>query len=198
DSSSKLSVCSARSGKSSASSASAAHARARAEAAKVRASYASQETKLKIEKARKEAQNQLETNIQKNSSMTERPFSRRKEYVSNAGSTNHDAAMHPGPLPRVVKAPSLSQEDGGEEEDHADEVVVNTSCTDVCGPGQWGRSCSKICLEKLYPKGSKDMAIKACVILRAVQCGKRTILVSSHKLLWHHRNIWQESRRIPD
>ncbi len=41
--SSKSSVCRARSGKSSTSSASAAHARAKAEAAKVRASYASQE-----------------------------------------------------------------------------------------------------------------------------------------------------------
>ncbi len=59
--SSKSSVCSTRSGKSSASSVSAAHARARAEAAKVRASYASQEAKLKIEKATREAQNQLVT-----------------------------------------------------------------------------------------------------------------------------------------
>ncbi|GAA6111706.1 uncharacterized protein LOC125145101 [Tachysurus ichikawai] len=59
--SSKMSVCSARSGKSSSSSASAAHARARAEAAKVRASYASQEAKLKMEKATREAQSQLET-----------------------------------------------------------------------------------------------------------------------------------------
>ncbi|KAL1280077.1 hypothetical protein QQF64_014677 [Cirrhinus molitorella] len=62
--SSKLSVCSSRSGKSSASSsssASAARAQARAEAAKVRASYASQDAKLKMERATREAQNQLET-----------------------------------------------------------------------------------------------------------------------------------------
>ncbi|KAK2857742.1 hypothetical protein Q7C36_005661 [Tachysurus vachellii] len=55
--SSKMSVRSARSGRSSSSSVSAAHARARAEAAKVRASYASQEAKLKMEKAT----SQLET-----------------------------------------------------------------------------------------------------------------------------------------
>ncbi|KAK3518365.1 hypothetical protein QTP86_003563, partial [Hemibagrus guttatus] len=80
---------------------------------------------------------------------------------SECSSTNHDAAMHPGPLPYVVKAPSPSQEG---RENHSDEVVVNTSCTEVCGPGQLG-SCSKICLAKLYPKGSKDMAIKAYVVL---------------------------------
>ncbi len=84
---------------------------------------------------------------------------------SECGSTYHDAAMHPGPSPQVVKAPAPSQEDGGEGEDHYNMAVVNTSCTEVCGPGQWGRSCSKICLVKLYPKGSKDMAIKAYVIL---------------------------------
>ena len=44
-------------------------------------------------------------------------------------------------------------------------AVVGATCTEVCGPGQWSRSCSKICLAKLYPKGSKDMAIKAYVIL---------------------------------
>ncbi|XP_034163934.2 uncharacterized protein LOC117598271 [Pangasianodon hypophthalmus] len=84
---------------------------------------------------------------------------------SECGSTNHDAAMHPGPSPEVVKAPSPSQEDGGEGEDHSNTAVVSASCTEVCGPGQWSRSCSKICLVKLYPKGSKDMAIKAYVIL---------------------------------
>ncbi len=84
---------------------------------------------------------------------------------SECGSTYHDTAMHPGPSPQVVKPPSPSQEDGGEGEDHSNMAVVNTSCTEVCGPGQWGRSCSNICLVKLYPKGSKDMAIKAYVIL---------------------------------
>ncbi|KAI2644797.1 Paraneoplastic antigen-like protein 5 [Labeo rohita] len=84
---------------------------------------------------------------------------------SECGSNYHDVAMHPGPSPQAVKAPSPSQEDGGEGEDNSNNAVVNTSCTEVCGPSQWGRSCSKICLVKLYPEGSKDMAIKAYVIL---------------------------------
>nr|XP_021331373.1 uncharacterized protein LOC110439581 [Danio rerio] len=90
-----------------------------------------------------------------------------KSFVKcfECNSTNHDTAMHPGPSPQVVKSLPPSQEDGGEGEDNSDMTSVNTSCTEVCGPGQWGRSCSKICLVKLYPKGNKDMATKAYVIL---------------------------------
>lgn len=71
-----------------------------------------------------------------------------KSFVKcpECGSTNHDAAMHPGSSSQVVKAPSLSQEGGGEGENQPNMAVVNTSCTEVCGQGQWGRSCSKICL----------------------------------------------------
>ncbi len=73
---------------------------------------------------------------------------------SECGNTYHDAAMHPDPSSQAVKAHSPSQEDVGEGKDHSNMAVVNTSCTEVCGPGQWGQSCSKICLVKLYPKGS--------------------------------------------
>ncbi|XP_039534522.1 uncharacterized protein LOC120483523 [Pimephales promelas] len=84
---------------------------------------------------------------------------------TECGSIYHDAAMHPGSTLQAVKAPSPSPEDGGEGEDDFNTAVVCTSCTEVCSPGQWSRSCSKICLVKIYPKGSKDMAIKAYVIL---------------------------------
>lgn len=79
-------------------------------------------------------------------------------------STNHDAAMHPGPLLQPTKAPPLPQENGGEGED-SNVTDVRTSCTEVCGPGQWGRSCSKICLAKIYPEHSRHEAVKAYVIL---------------------------------
>ncbi|XP_030613054.1 uncharacterized protein LOC115799898 [Archocentrus centrarchus] len=65
----------------------------------------------------------------------------------------------------IYKAPSPALEDGGEGENGPDAVNVTTTCTDVCSPGQWGRSCSKICLAWVYPKGYKDRAIKAYVIL---------------------------------
>ncbi|KAI7804924.1 hypothetical protein IRJ41_023810 [Triplophysa rosa] len=80
-------------------------------------------------------------------------------------STWHDSAMHPGPAPQV-KAPSTPPHNGGEEEESSIiKAVVNSSCTEVCGTGNIGWSCSKICLAKLYPKGQPDKAIKAYVIL---------------------------------
>ncbi len=83
---------------------------------------------------------------------------------SECESTYHDAAMHPGSLHQPTKAPPLPQEDGGEGED-SNVADIRTSCTEVCGLGQWGRSCSKICLAKVYPKDSKHKAINAYVIL---------------------------------
>ncbi|XP_059802718.1 uncharacterized protein LOC132379125 [Hypanus sabinus] len=80
-------------------------------------------------------------------------------------STNHDGAMHPSPLPQTDNAPSPPQQDGGEGEAHSRTTVVSSSCTEVCGQAQSSRSCSKICLTKVYPKGAKDKAIKAYVIL---------------------------------
>ncbi|XP_061922069.1 uncharacterized protein LOC133662256 isoform X1 [Entelurus aequoreus] len=81
------------------------------------------------------------------------------------GSAHHEAAMHPGPSPQMAKAPPPLKENGGEEEEQYNMPDVSTSCTDVCGQGQWGRSCSKICLTKMYHKDFKDKAIKAYVIL---------------------------------
>ncbi|XP_032413047.1 uncharacterized protein LOC116716235 [Xiphophorus hellerii] len=84
---------------------------------------------------------------------------------SECDSTSHDTIMHPGSPAQINKAPSLAQENGGEGENSPDTVDVITSCTDVCGPGQWGRSCSKICLAWVYPLGCKNRAVKAYVIL---------------------------------
>ncbi|XP_059840843.1 uncharacterized protein LOC132402177 [Hypanus sabinus] len=66
---------------------------------------------------------------------------------------------------RTDNAPSPPQQDGGEGEAHSRSTVVSTNCTEVCGQAQSSRSCSKICLTKVYPKGAKDKAIKAYVIL---------------------------------
>nr|XP_054592946.1 uncharacterized protein LOC129159777 [Nothobranchius furzeri] len=64
--------------------------------------------------------------------------------------------MHPGPPPQTNKAPPPAQENGGERENSRNTVDVTTSCTDVCGPGQWGRSCSKICLAWVYPEAKPE------------------------------------------
>ncbi|XP_059833911.1 uncharacterized protein LOC132398455 isoform X1 [Hypanus sabinus] len=71
-------------------------------------------------------------------------------------STNHDGAMYPGPFPQTDNAPSPPQQDGGEGEAHSRTTVVSSSCTEVCCQAQSSRSCSKICLTKVYPKGARQ------------------------------------------
>ncbi|XP_059814307.1 uncharacterized protein LOC132386035 isoform X1 [Hypanus sabinus] len=66
---------------------------------------------------------------------------------------------------RTVNAPSPPQQDGGEGEVHSGTTIVSSNWTEVCGQTQSSRSCSEICLTKVYPKGAKDKAIKAYVIL---------------------------------
>ncbi|XP_059825664.1 uncharacterized protein LOC132394036 [Hypanus sabinus] len=66
---------------------------------------------------------------------------------------------------RTDNAPSPPQQDGGEGEVHSRTTIVSPNCTEVCGQTQSSRSCSEICLTEVYPKGAKDKAIKAYVIL---------------------------------
>ncbi|XP_059804291.1 uncharacterized protein LOC132379933 [Hypanus sabinus] len=80
-------------------------------------------------------------------------------------SPDHVGAMHPDLSLQTDSAPSPPQQDGGEGEAHSRSTAVSTNCTEVCGQAQSSRSCSKICLTKVYPKGAKDKAIKAYVIL---------------------------------
>lgn len=84
---------------------------------------------------------------------------------TECNSTSHESVMHPGPPIHTFKAPPPAQEDGGEGEKQHDSEEVTTSCTEVCGQGQWGRSCSKICLTRVYLKGHKDRAVRAYVIM---------------------------------
>lgn len=80
-------------------------------------------------------------------------------------SVNHDCAMHPGPAPQVI-VPATLTHDGGEEEGlDSTKTIVGSSCTEVCGAGPIGCSCSKICLAKVFPKDQPDKAINAYVIL---------------------------------
>ncbi|XP_067282594.1 uncharacterized protein [Pseudorasbora parva] len=84
---------------------------------------------------------------------------------SECDSTNHVSAMHPGP-PSQSTAPVISSMNGGEgEEGNDSREVIISSCTEVCGAEQVGRSCSKICLAKVYHKGCPDKAIKAYIVL---------------------------------
>ncbi|XP_059810835.1 uncharacterized protein LOC132383655 [Hypanus sabinus] len=57
---------------------------------------------------------------------------------------------------RTDNAPSPPQQDGGEGEAHSRTTIVSSNCTEVCGQTQSSRSCSKICLTKVYPKEAQQ------------------------------------------
>nr|XP_055034971.1 uncharacterized protein LOC129422846 [Misgurnus anguillicaudatus] len=83
-------------------------------------------------------------------------------------SERHHAAMHPGPPPQVYRRPTPPPppDNGGEEKEHAsDSTAISSHCTQVCGPGSTPRSCSKICLVRIYPQGQREKAINMYVIL---------------------------------
>lgn len=81
-------------------------------------------------------------------------------------SERHHAAMHPGPPLQVYRRPTPPPDNGGEEEEHAsDSTAISSHCTQVCGQGHTARSCSKICLVRIYPQGQREKATNMYVIL---------------------------------
>lgn len=80
--------------------------------------------------------------------------------------TYHVTAMHPSTPSQAPKAPPTPQDDGGEAETNdTDTPVVSSSCTEVCGERQFGCSCTKICLAKIYPVSNVQKVINAYVII---------------------------------
>ncbi|XP_077369860.1 uncharacterized protein LOC144014155 [Festucalex cinctus] len=78
-------------------------------------------------------------------------------------SDSHIAALHPGPARWESSNPSF--EHGGENNGEASQSDVTSRCTEVCDSGKEPRSCSKICLVRVYSKAHQDKAIKVYVIL---------------------------------
>ncbi|KAI3354716.1 hypothetical protein L3Q82_004500, partial [Scortum barcoo] len=66
----------------------------------------------------------------------------------------HLAALHPGPPIQTPKHLSSSKEHGGESVSSSNSDVTAT-CTEVCGNGIAGKSCSKICLVHVFPEGQR-------------------------------------------
>ncbi|XP_055017007.1 uncharacterized protein LOC129411103 [Boleophthalmus pectinirostris] len=79
-------------------------------------------------------------------------------------SERHLAALHPGPAPPTSKPPSPPKEHGGEQE-VAQDTDVTATCTEVCGNGITGKSCSKICLVQVHPKGEPHKTKKMYAII---------------------------------
>ncbi|XP_058881751.1 uncharacterized protein LOC131737334 [Acipenser ruthenus] len=78
-------------------------------------------------------------------------------------SDRHVTALHPGPAPWTLKGPD--SEHGGEEEGEKPPSDVNSKCTEVCGEGLSPKSCSKICLIKVFPKGNSERSARVYAIL---------------------------------
>ncbi|XP_061829090.1 uncharacterized protein [Nerophis lumbriciformis] len=79
---------------------------------------------------------------------------------TECGSEKHNSALHPGPAPQTEE-PYPSSKHGGEPTSSE----VASSCTTVCGGDQSDRSCSKICLVKIYPVNRQEKAIKVYAII---------------------------------
>ncbi|XP_076861369.1 uncharacterized protein LOC143514271 [Brachyhypopomus gauderio] len=90
---------------------------------------------------------------------------------AECNSEKHLAALHPGPTPKGPRVQRPSKDHGGEsndayeQSDDAPSSTATTMCTQVCGQGFKGKSCSKICLVNVYPQGHRDKMKRMYVIL---------------------------------
>ena len=79
-------------------------------------------------------------------------------------SEKHNTALHPGPAPWTQEA-DPAPEHGGEDGENSPPSQVTTKCTEVCGGELADRSCSKICLVRVFPAGHREKAVKLYAIL---------------------------------
>ena len=78
-------------------------------------------------------------------------------------SDRHNTALHPGPAPWPEVDPA--SEHGGEGDGASPQSQVTNKCTKVCGGELTDRSCSKICLVKVFPAGHREKAVKLYAII---------------------------------
>ena len=71
-------------------------------------------------------------------------------------SDRHSSAMHPGPAPGHRRSSPLHT---------TAPPAVSSQCTEVYSKGLTARSCSKICLVKVYPQNRPESAVKMYAIL---------------------------------
>ena len=83
---------------------------------------------------------------------------------SECKSDRHISALHDGPPPWTEKEPVAPEGHGGEQAKE-NSTVTSSSCTEVCGEGLHGKSCSKMCLVYVYHKGDPERKKKMYVML---------------------------------
>ncbi|XP_060126117.1 uncharacterized protein LOC132591490 isoform X1 [Zootoca vivipara] len=81
-------------------------------------------------------------------------------------SSDHNTALHPGSAPWSLQHTDSFTEHGGEQK-HTPTTTpeITSKCTEVCKGTITGKSCSKICLVRVYPVGNRNKAIKLYAIL---------------------------------
>lgn len=82
-------------------------------------------------------------------------------------SERHSTAMHPGPVSWTSNpvGQEHTEQESEKEEDLSDSAAINWQCTGVCGTNQSARSCSTICLVKVYKKNQPQHAVSMYAIL---------------------------------
>lgn len=100
-------------------------------------------------------------------------------------SDRHSTALHPGPALWMTEISVTTTDQGGEQDEGAPQAVTS-KCTDICGTTVRGRSCSKICLVRVYPAGQRERAVKAYAVLDE-QSNKSLARKEFFLALWHYR-----------
>lgn len=118
-------------------------------------------------------------------------------------SEKHLAALHPGPALSMSKPPSFPKEHGGEQVNMQD-LDVTATCTAVCGNEITGKSCFKICLVQVYPKGQPHNIRKMYAIIddqsnqslarteffRHIRYTKHSLTIDTKNLFWCNASDW--------
>nr|XP_055053880.1 uncharacterized protein LOC129439016 [Misgurnus anguillicaudatus] len=80
-------------------------------------------------------------------------------------SEKHISAMHPGPPPTPAVVAAEKEDDKNLNEDM--DLSVTSKCTEICGKinTHSPRSCSKICLVKVFPAGRREKAVTMYAVL---------------------------------
>ncbi|XP_044136507.1 uncharacterized protein LOC122928083 [Bufo gargarizans] len=83
---------------------------------------------------------------------------------TECNSDKHLSALHPGPPPWKQEVQATQEDHGGEQGESAT-PAVSSKCTEICTEQGRSRSCSKICLVKVYPAGFREKAIKMYTVM---------------------------------
>ncbi len=86
-------------------------------------------------------------------------------HCSECNSQDHVSVLHDGPAPWFEKRSTAPTEAQGGERKETTTTVTTSVCTEICGIGLKGKSCSKICLVNFYPDSHPEDKKRMYVML---------------------------------